>query len=399
MPIVKIAKIFLEAIAPFETFFSKPQTQNFHRLIFGLILCLESRNISDINEKTLRGKDQSSLNRFLTESPWKQADLHACRRNVLQDRINSLKPSQLYVIIDDTLSRKYGKKMEGVGWHYSDTDRQVTLGHNLISSTVIAVCDKKICYQIPLDSALYQKKKDCEKPNGFQSKIALATQFLEKFEVPVSTRSILLMDTWYASAQLLSIAVKHGFDYIVPIKSNRVVFLNRGKTSLTRLAKQEAGWLKVKVKKETFWVKTFEVFIKGLGMVKLVISKKKRYGKSFKAFITNLDWSASKILKAYSYRWVIETFYEDAKIHLGLDQYQIRKARAIEKYWEIVFTAYQFLEEANLQLHWKKRLRTTGQKCLWVRKLFTQSLLDWIFEQRHILTQSQWNKLQAQLCL
>lgn len=400
MPVIEIGEIFLKALAPFEKVFSKPQVMNFRRLIFGIILCLESRNIADINEKTWRDKDQSSLNRFLTASPWKKGALGKARRELLGRRLKEEKPSEVYLIIDDSIAHKWGKKMEGVGWHYCDTDKKVMLGHNLVSSTVVVVKEGAVAYQTPLDVALYRKKGDCEKGREFQSKIALAIQFVQEFETPVGTRPILLIDSWYASASLLSISQSEGFDYVTPLKSNRVVFLNRKRTKLAQLARRGAGWKRITVKKERFWVTTHEVFLKGLGMVNLVISKRQRYGTSFKAFITSrLDWSPSRILNAYAHRWAIETVYEDTKVHLGLDQYQIRKAEGIEKYWEIVFTAYQFLEEANRLMPRRRRLSTIGQKCLWVRKVFTRSLVEWLFRKRHALSDSQWDRLCQELCL
>src|SRR5205823_4112830 len=39
----------------------------------------------------------------------------------------------------------------------------------------------------------------------------------------------------------------------------------------------------------------------------------------------------------------IETFYQDSKGHLGLDEYRMRNAEAIQKHWCLVFVAYSFL--------------------------------------------------------
>ena len=39
----------------------------------------------------------------------------------------------------------------------------------------------------------------------------------------------------------------------------------------------------------------------------------------------------------------METFYQDGKGHLGLDEYRMRNAEAIQKHWCLVFVAYSFL--------------------------------------------------------
>ena len=39
----------------------------------------------------------------------------------------------------------------------------------------------------------------------------------------------------------------------------------------------------------------------------------------------------------------METFYQDGKGHLGLDEYRMRNAEAIQKHWCLVFVAYSLL--------------------------------------------------------
>ena len=60
------------------------------------------------------------------------------------------------------------------------------------------------------------------------------------------------------------------------------------------------------------------------------------------------DWSGKKILVCYLQRWPIETFYQDSKGHLGLDEYRMRNTEAIQKHWCLVFVAYSLLHLACL---------------------------------------------------
>ena len=51
----------------------------------------------------------------------------------------------------------------------------------------------------------------------------------------------------------------------------------------------------------------------------------------------------------------METFYQDGKGHLGLDEYRMRNAEAIQKHWWLVFVAYAFLHLDCLPLVTDKR--------------------------------------------
>ena len=49
--------------------------------------------------------------------------------------------------------------------------------------------------------------------------------------------------------------------------------------------------------------------------------------------VTNrVNWTTQRIIVTYSQRWPIETFYQDGKERLGLDEYRTRDAEAIQKH-------------------------------------------------------------------
>ena len=75
--------------------------------------------------------------------------------------------------------------------------------------------------------------------------------------------------------------------------------------------------------------------VPGKGKVRLVISfENPELTGTYAVLVTNrTNWSAKKILTTYIQRWPIETFYQDSKGHLGLDEYRIRSAEAMFKNW------------------------------------------------------------------
>ncbi|MBI3739566.1 MAG: hypothetical protein HY258_11015 [Chloroflexi bacterium] len=59
-----------------------------------------------------------------------------------------------------------------------------------------------------------------------------------------------------------------------------------------------------------------------------------------KLMVTNRkDWEPTKILTSFLYRWPTETFNEDAKQHLGLEDYQLRKIVGIKRHWYLGSTS------------------------------------------------------------
>lgn len=94
-----------------------------------------------------------------------------------------------------------------------------------------------------------------------------------------------------------------------------------------------------------------------------------------------VDWSAQKIIATYLLRWPIETFYQDGKEHLGLDEYRMRDAKAIGKHWCLVFTAYSFLHLDCLPSSLKKGqlpIKSIGEACRQQGQALIQKLIGYV---------------------
>jgi hypothetical protein len=80
-------------------------------------------------------------------------------------------------------------------------------------------------------------------------------------------------------------------------------------------------------------------------------------------------------------RWPIETFYQDGKEHLGLDEYRMRDAKAIGKHWCLVFTAYSFLHLDCLPSSLKKGqlpIKSIGEACRQQGQALIQKLIGYV---------------------
>ena len=82
--------------------------------------------------------------------------------------------------------------------------------------------------------------------------------------------------------------------------------------------------------------------------VRLIVSYEKKKDGIFVGpvfLVSNrIDIRPERLLRAYQIRWSIETFFKDAKSHLGLGEYQMRKLDGIKGHWRLVFTSAVILE-------------------------------------------------------
>ena len=79
----------------------------------------------------------------------------------------------------------------------------------------------------------------------------------------------------------------------------------------------------------------------------------------------------------------METFYQDGKTHLGLDEYRMRNAEAIKKHWCLVFVAYSFLHLDCLPSSPTKGslpIKTIGEACRQQAQALMQALILYVHE-------------------
>ncbi len=136
----------------------------------------------------------------------------------------------------------------------------------------------------------------------------------------------------------------------------------------------------VTVRDKTYWTFTLAVRLPGLGKVRLVVRFKSAEltGTSVVLVTNRVDWDAQRIITLYLPRWPIETFYQDGKMHLGLNEYRMRHAEAIGKHWGLVFVAYSLLHLDCLPPSLMQRslpIKTIGEACRQQAQALMQALI------------------------
>jgi hypothetical protein len=248
--------------------------------------------------------------------------------------------SVLFLIVDDTITQKTGKKIPGCAWHRDHAQKAYVFGHQWVLSALLYKD-----FLLPLWAKLYHPKGT--KGGGpFQTKITMAKKMLQTLRLPIPCKVYLLADSWYWAKELAQLCRKYGYHMISQLKTTSVVLINGKKTKVTTLSSITSAYREVSVfiygKNKTLKIARFVGIIQGLGKVAVVVVKEKRKKDSY-LVSANLHLSALDIVKYYAKRWKIEQMIKDLKQRLGFGHYQARNPQAIQRHVALVLLCYCLL--------------------------------------------------------
>lgn len=152
----------------FKPIFSKPQFENFCRTEMGLIVAGKGEHdIKSTNELFIDRKDQSSLNRFITDPKWNIKTVANQAKSLLLRETN-IETSFEYKIIDDTVCRKYSQNTQMVCYNHSSTMGTV-LSHDYVTSLYV---NNNLA--VPDSLKLYGNQKKCQEKGIVQDEAAVS---------------------------------------------------------------------------------------------------------------------------------------------------------------------------------------------------------------------------------
>ena len=390
LPITAHPPLLKKYGSEFESLFTQPSYSHFLNYVTGLIT-VPTPNVAKISTWIHEGKDQSSLNRLLTKNDWESSEVNTKRLELLQTNKKTAWKKEGVICIDDTFSEKTGKTMEAIGWYKSHTgEKEYILAHNFVYAHYV---DQEAQY--PLDFLLYVKEKEITKQNlskTFKSKITLAKELVDTAEKRGIPTALYAFDSWYFSKELTDYIESYGKDWISIAKLNRVVLWNGKNIKLGDFVTKTIPWesyKRLEVNGKIFWYFTKSVTLKTNGKVRIVATFEEKEGVIEKyptVLVTNrTDWDVTKIIKKYTFRWSIETFFRDSKQSLGFEDYQLRSIDAVERHLCLVNLAYSLLElqrvESDLLTKVANQLTTIGEQARNVANDILRSLVLWVYDQ------------------
>lgn len=343
----------------------------FARYVTGLLLS-ENKTVDGLNSVFIEKTDQSNVNRLLTEYPWHKTDFvdELC----LLFKQHKIPSSFSFFLLDDTLLEKVGKHIESAGYHYDHTKNAYVFGHQIVTSGYVF---KSEFYPFLLE--LYTKENNCKKENLiFKTKVEIALDILKKafvFHKP----SVVLIDSWYCTQEIIHFLDDNNVDYIIACKSNRL-FTYRGKEEKISDFTNHIHATEIVVKNDyEYQVKSVSAHFDDFGTKRLVFVRRRKKGDLFfdnwNTLITNLEYVSNEtIINMYSNRFTIDVFHKEAKQHLGLGKSQLRKRRGVVRHLHLVAVAYCLLKFAVwLKKGWKHL--SVGERVRNIKEYFEKNTI------------------------
>jgi len=438
LPLVEFPQIVQHYAPWFETVFSAEALVQFQRYLSGLILS-ENKTVDGINRYfVVESRNQSSLNRLLTASPFSKAALNRKRLALLNSLEGTRMKAKGVLSVDDTLLTHYGQHFDEIAFLYDSAEKRYTWAHNLVN---LHYSDDQTDYPLhfelwkPADLdkieqglqaagiQLRESKFALKESNPkkwrqyllgvwsrkqgrsevaalYQSKLLIARQLLGRWvdenpelKLPVT------FDNWYTQPAFCRFLDQElDLPYVGTLTDNDQVILKRGRLSLKEFSeelKQEhlqaiaAGdkpifhkiGVPYKGEKETYYSYCRTQRIHNLGKQRLVINFNKPDLSDSPSFYNSnrLYWQSVGITRIRRHRWPVEVYHEEGKEE-GLDKYQVRDFEAISRHIGFVAAAYSLLratphDEALLyKLQRQLEMNLEGSTPFWRRATQAQSL-------------------------
>ena len=290
---------------------------------------------------------RTTYGHFLSKGKWNESKVSSTQKSASLSTVISESQttgSPVYIKVDDTVcekkqpSSKAKNPTEGTGWHYSHLDNSFVFGHQVFAS-MVSCGEYDLCHSM----SRYEK--------GKKTKIEMTIELIA--ELPkADQKSYALLDSWYTSTKIINEFTGKNYHVIGAIKSNRVIYPDNKKVSISDYAANltQDEFHSVTVKGVEYSVARYVGRLNGIENAAVLLTyPKSQFGvkSAFRAFIcTDTALSDDEIFEHYEHRWSIETFFQLQKRYFGLNKFMVRSKKAIDRFFIILSLAHFFFTTA-----------------------------------------------------
>jgi len=235
-----------------------------------------------------------SISRWLTSSKVQPKDLWEVAVKEIAGR------SGVLVFDDVVINKSRSSKMELVNWQYSGVEKGVVKGIGVLNALWQTSKDE----YTPIDYRIWNPPDDGKTKNDhFRDMLSSAKS---RGLAP----EMIIADSWYSSLDNLKSIRSHGWDWVMGLKSNRLV--GKPHIPLSALDIPSEG---------------LKVHLKGYGWIKVFRFEGKN-GRTDYIGTSRLDLTAEQIKSFFERRWSIEVMHRELKQTCGFGRCQANIGRA-----------------------------------------------------------------------
>ena len=218
-----------------------------------------------------------------------------------------------YLIIDDTIWQRYGKKLEAVSFVWDSTVGKKVLGTNVV---LLIWTDGR--RRLPVGLRIWQK--------GGKSKLKLAEELLWESRRRGITPMYVLFDAWYSGGSLLNLLDRFGWQYCTRIKKNRLFEGVRIDKTFRHYYGRKSGSLK-KIGHQVLIVKDGERFL----------------------LTNNLELTSAEVKRIYPIRQQIEEVFRLLKQEFGWGKCRANSMQAQKAHLHLGFYAFCLVQNKAVE--------------------------------------------------
>ena len=302
----------------------------------GIISPIKRKSLPEI-AKVVGINSPQSLHHFIANSPWSVEELKERRLTLTK---KALKEEKITVVIDETGDRKKGKKTDYVARQYLGSIGKIDNG--IVSVNAYGVYEN---ITFPLTFKIFKPKGRLKEHDTYKTKIELASLIIKELIEFGFQIELVLADSLYGEASsFIRTLEEYQLPWVLAIKSNHGVWLPQEQ--------------KVRANKWCKFERIFSNQKSEIRHIREIIYGKRNYRtyweittdpetmppNSTSFVMTNLQLSRSKMKKTlgnlYGLRTWVEYGFRQCKQELGWTDYRFTNFAEINKWWEIIFSAY-----------------------------------------------------------
>ena len=307
--------------------------EHFKQLHIGMLAEIKRKTLPAI-AKAVGESDPQALHHFIANAPWSVEDLRERRLSKLKQ---ALAGRAFTLCLDETGDRKKGKTTDYVATQYIGNIGK--LANGMVSVNAYGVLDH---ITFPLLFKVFKPRTRLKPADCYKTKPELAVEIIQELQTFGFQFDVVLADCLYGeSGDFISALEKLRLKYVLAIRSTHGVWLPAGQRV-----------------RYTNWRPFERIFSNGEQRTRfireIVFGKRGRIRyyqlttdpqtlppESTWYILTNLEGDIrTAVGNTYGLRTWIEYGFKHAKNELGWADYRVTDYAEIERWWEIVFSAY-----------------------------------------------------------